>query len=82
MAKLQITLEDDNEHGVVTISLNGAGVDTKAGRLAMAMMNQARLVSRIPAPDGLFHSAVCHIGCGCDTCQAVRELAETKPTIH
>lgn len=82
MAKLQITLEDNEELGGVNVSLAGAEIDTNAGRLAVAMMDQVRLISRIPAPAGLFAVAVCHIGCGCDTCQAMREKADLKPTIH
>lgn len=77
MAKFQITVED-NETGVSISVDNQAELHgTAAGRVVGAMMQGAKLVGRIPLP-----VASAEAGCDCDTCEAYRELLQTKPTIH
>ncbi len=77
MAKFQIIIEDNEDLGGVNVSLQGTNSDTSnAGRLALAMMEQARLISRIPVPKSL------HVGCDCEGCAAMREKIATNPTIH
>ncbi|MGC9741869.1 hypothetical protein OGV25_16200 [Pseudomonas sp. P1B16] len=77
MAKIQITVED-NETGVsISVDNHAELHGTAAGRVVGAMMQGAKLVGRIPLP-----VASAEAGCDCDACEAYRELLQTKPTIH
>ncbi|SDI84110.1 hypothetical protein SAMN05216588_12628 [Pseudomonas flavescens] len=79
MAKFQIIIEDNEEIGGVNISVHGGqGGQTRAAQLTSVMIQQARLIARIPLPDALQAGAPC----SCDKCQAMAEKIALNPTIH
>ena len=77
MPKFTLTVEDTP--GGVTVACDNKSLmhESPAGRVAKSLMNNIRLLERIPLPI----TASLH-GCDCEVCQATRELLETRPTIH
>lgn len=78
MAKIHITIEDNNTDGV-SISVNSPSQvsGSKAALIANAMVRGGKVIARIPfEPTGM------HVGCDCEICQAMIEKILTKPTIH
>lgn len=81
MAKFQITVEDTADGVSIQLDNQNQVSDSKAGRLANALMKASPLIiGRIPFgyPDA--HAA--YAGCDCEICQAMQEKLLTKPTIH
>lgn len=77
MPKFTLTVED-TPNGVMVVCDNKSRMhDSAAGRVAQSIMNNVRLLERIPLP-----VTAGRPGCDCEVCQATRELLETNPTIH
>lgn len=81
MAKIHITIEDNNTDGV-SISVNSPNSPnqvsgSKAALIASAMVRGGKVIARIP-----LEATGMHVACDCEICQAMIEKLLTKPTIH
>ncbi|WP_265535385.1 hypothetical protein [Pseudomonas saponiphila] len=78
MAKFQITVEDGADGVSISVDNQNQLNSSKAGQVANVLVQNARLIARIP-----LEGAARHIGgCTCEVCQAMREKMIFNPTIH
>lgn len=78
MSKFQIVVEDSTDGVSISVDNQAQIHDSKAGRVATAMVQSARLIARLPLETAERHLG----GCDCDICMAMREKLILKPTLH
>ncbi|PMY49130.1 MULTISPECIES: hypothetical protein [Pseudomonas] len=78
MSKFQIVVEDSSEGVSISVDNQAQIHHSKAGRVATAMVQTARLVARLPLETSERHLG----GCDCDICMAMREKLILNPTLH
>lgn len=78
MSKFQIVVEDSTDGVSISVDNQHQIQNSKAGHVATAVVQHARLIARLPLQTSARH----HNGCDCDVCMAMQEKLMFKPTIH